>query len=475
MTAATISDQHTHVAIVGAGVTGLTAGFYLGLTWGIDDVAIYEARDAIGGNIATLRDQGFLVENGPNGFLDSVPETLQLATDLGLTPLRSNDAARRRYIAARGRLVLVPGGPFSFLRSPLLTLEGRLRVLCEPFGRKGPKVPPEDETVFSFAARRIGREAAQTLVDTMVKGVFAGDSTNLSLKSAFPKMAEMEKRYGSLTRALVDKVWKRRTGHTEAAPGGPAGPAGVLTSFPGGLADLTEALGGALDGRIHCGVAVRGLNRTRRGFALHTNRGRVTADKVLLAVPAPEAAGILSARLPAATELLRHIPQAPIVVVACAFPRSLVSHPLDGFGFLVPQRERSRLLGCLWTSSIFPNRSPADMVLLRSMVGGARDPEALGLSDAELLDTVLRELRGYIGALPDPARVWIFRYPDGISQYPPGHNHRLEALSKILSTMPGLYVAGNSYQGISVNLCVVQALAAAQRLAAADRSNLNHR
>ena len=465
MPEATDDKNHARIVIVGAGVTGLAAGFHLRRHHGIEDVLVLEAQDEVGGNITTTSDDGFLIENGPNGFLDSVPETLELARDLNLEPLPSNDASRKRFLIVRERLVQVPEGALSFLTSPLLSFRGRLRVFCEPIARRR---PGDDETVFDFAARRIGKEAAEVLVDTMVTGVFAGDSTRLSLQSAFPKMAAMEARHGSLTRAMLARLWKRITGHGDASPGGPSGPAGVLTSFSGGLSTLVGALREELGGAVRCGVAVQTITHqpaTKEAFRLETSAGTYSAEKVLLAVPAPQCAAILESAQPEAATILRQIPSSPITVVACSFDRASFPHSLDGFGFLVPNREQSRLLGCLWTSSIFPDRAPADKVLLRSMVGGARDPEAMDLPEDELRATVLRELRRFLGPIPDPERVWIFPYPQGISQYPPGHDDRVEALERQLADWPGMHVAGNSFRGISVNCCIVQAKEAAARLA----------
>ena len=459
----TVSEKE--VVVVGAGITGLVAAFYLERLWNVRDIALLEAAERAGGNIATEREDGFTVERGPNGFLDNVPETLRLLEDLGLEPQRSCDAARKRFLACRGKLARVPEGPISFLLSPLLSLPGRLRVFCEPFARRR---PPGDETVFNFAARRIGPEAAEVLVDAMVTGVFAGDSKVLSLKSAFPKMEAMERRYGSLVRALLAKMWLRLTGSVEAAPGGPAGPGGTLTSVKGGLENLIRALEKALEGRIVTGAPVSRIVPADRGFRVKTARGPFRARKVFLAVPAPRAAAILSDAVPAAADLLRRTPQAPVAVVACAFAREKFPHPLDGFGFLVPRREKSRLLGSLFTSSIFPDRSPPDKVLLRNMVGGLRDPLAVSLPDGKLTELVLGELRRYLGPLPDPERVWIFRHPEGISQYPPGHTARLNALELVLRRSGCLFTAGSSFRGISINLCVVQGLEAARRLARAD-------
>ena len=230
-----MADTTLRAAIVGGGVTGLTAGYRLSRGRGWEAIAVLEAAPRPGGNVATTRADGFIVEHGPAGFLDNVPETLALARDLGLTPVPSNAGARKRFLVHDGALARVPENPIAFLRSPLLSPAGRLRVLAEPFARRR---PPGDETVFHFAARRIGTEAAAVLIDAMVTGVFAGDSAALSLRSAFPKMHAMESAHGGLVRAMLAKKWARLRGRGDAAAGGPSGPGGVLSSFAGGFAPL---------------------------------------------------------------------------------------------------------------------------------------------------------------------------------------------------------------------------------------------
>ncbi len=459
-----MAENTFRVAIVGGGVTGLAAAFRLRRNYGIEDLVVLEAEPRTGGNIATTRADGFVVEHGPSGFLDNVPETLALARDLGLAPVPSNKATRKRFLIHDGKLARVPEGPIGFLRSPLLSLPGRLRVFGEPFAR--PR-PPGDETVFAFAARRIGAEAADVLVDAMVTGVFAGDSTVLSLRSAFPKMHAMESEHGSLVRAMLAKMWRRlrQRGTAATAAGGPAGPSGVLTSFEGGFYRLIESLTAELDGKVRTSTPVDSLGYRDGAFTLATGAGAIRADRVLLAVPAPQCASILFDGLPAAAGLLRNIPSAPIAVVALAFPAEEFPHSLDGFGFLVPRKERFSILGALWSSSIFPARAPEGSVLLTSMVGGARNAGAVTLPDDALEALVLADLRKVFGPAPAPTRRFLFRYPEGISQYPPGHEDRLAALARACRTLPGLYLAGSSFRGISVNFCVVQAERAAEAIA----------
>lgn len=269
------------VVVVGGGIAGLAVAFELrqraaGVAGGLE-VQVLESAARAGGNLRTERVDGYRVEWGPNGFLDNVPATVDLVRRLGRESelVRADAVAARRFLFRNGRLHLLPSGLGSFLACPVLSIGGRLRVLGEPFASKH---PGGDETIFDFASRRIGAEAAAILVDSMVSGVFAGDSRQLSLAASFPRMAEMEREHGGLVRALVARQWQRlqarrraadRRGHGQIDPestraGGPAGPSGTLTSFRGGIETFVEALAGSLGGALETGRPVRSLERGAR-------------------------------------------------------------------------------------------------------------------------------------------------------------------------------------------------------------------
>ncbi len=432
------------VAVVGAGIAGLAQGFRA-LRLG-DEVTVLERAARPGGNIRTVREDGYVVEAGPNGFLDDVPETLDLVRSLGLGPRLavSSDRARIRFLYRGGRLLRIPETPPAFLASPLLSPAGRARVLLEPFARPRPR---GDETVFDFAARRIGREAARVLVQAMVSGVYGGDARALSLRATFPKMYEMEAEHGGLFRAMLAR---RRGG---GGGGGPAGPGGVLTSFRDGMETLTETLARALGDRLRLREAVGEIARDGPGYAVPGVEGRV--DRVVLACPAAEAARMLGDLAPEAARALAGIRGAPITVVAAAYDEGEIGGAPPGFGFLVPRGEGPRILGCLWSSSIYPGlRAPEGKVLLRTMIGGALDPGAVDLDGETLLDLAARDLRTTMGLSAAPLRHWIFRFPRGIPQYETGHLRRLAAAVRALAPHPGLVLAGNSYRGISVNAVI---------------------
>ncbi len=475
------------VVIVGGGVTGLTTALNLrerAAAAGTPiQVTVLEAGPRPGGNIRTDRVDGFVIERGPNGFLDNAPGTLELVRRIGLeSELQGADeAAARRYIYRDGRLHEAPTGPGSFLRSPLLSPRGRLRVLGEPFARSRPE--GVDETVFDFASRRIGSEAASVLVDAMVSGVFAGDVRRLSLASSFPKMARMEAEHGGLVRAMVARMKERKAAKREAAerrargedvgalerPGGPAGPGGTLTSFRDGLDTLVDGLVSALDGAVRLESRVAAIERAGAGgggdrepgaggpWAVRLGSGEtLMADAVVVTIPSPRAAPLLASADEALGEIVGQIETAGLAVVATTYDAAAIPD-VDGFGFLVPRGEGLRILGCLWDSCVFPGRAPDGKVLLRSMIGGAHDPAAVREDEEVLERQVRRDLEAAMGIRAEPEMVRIYRWPLGIGQYHAGHQRRLDRIHDRLRANPGLWVAGSSYYGISMNACIEKA------------------
>ncbi len=442
------------VCVVGGGISGLTAAFRLAERGA--EVTLLERGEHPGGTIRSERVGPWMVEHGPNGFLDSRVAVLELARDLGLDGalVPGNKAADKRYVYARGALRALPRGPLSLFTSRVLTVAGVLRLLCEPFIRA--KQDARDESVFAFARRRIGTEAAEVLVDAMVTGIYAGDSRATSLAAAFPRMAAMERIYGGLVRALLALRRAKKAGVASAA-----GPGGHLTSFPEGMQALTDALALRLGGALRTGVTVDALERTGTGWSVRCASGaRVEADAVVLAVPADVAATLLEPHAPAGSAALRSIPYSPAAVVALGWPTDALPRPLDGFGFLVPAREGRRVLGSVWCSTVFPGRAATGHALVRTIVGGARNPEVVGLDDAALSGLVRAELSViFEGPLPEPEFLRIVRWPRAIPQYTLGHLERVAAVEASIREVPGLHLAGNALYGVSVADCVARGAA----------------
>lgn len=444
------AGRHVRAVVVGGGISGLCTAFYLTRRLGQDQVLLLEGGNEAGGHMRTDEVDGYVVDWGPNGFLDREPLTLQWVDDLGVSDqlIRANEKAAHRFILKKGRLVEVLAPP-KFLLQPLLSIPGRIRLCCE--GLIPGKKDDEPETIWDFAARRIGREAADTLVTPMVTGIFGGDAKQLSLEHAFPRMAEMERQYGSLTKAMLSK---RKTNKAVSA----AGPGGVLTSFAGGVGFLSRVAAERLGEQVVTGANVTGLRQVDGQFEIQVNYDMtLRADQVVVATPAFAASKIIHGLDASLSDALGRIAYADIAVLCTGYRREKVGHDMDGFGFLVPKAENRRVLGCIWTSSIFPHEAPEDMVLLRTMYGGFNDPGAVMLNDSELLDYLNREVHSLLDISGEPDFVRIFRHRRGIPQYLIGHGQILREIEAAEERYPGLAFAGNAYRGVGLNDCVISA------------------
>jgi oxygen-dependent protoporphyrinogen oxidase len=446
------------LVIVGGGISGLSLAYFLLEKKPSLDIVIFESEKKPGGKIWTDKTDGFLCEGGVNGFLDNRPRTLELVSKLALTPLRSSDKARKRYIYSGGKLHLLPESPASFFSSDLLSIYGRLRILWEIFAPKG---SDDDETLAAFAKRRLGREAYEKLIDPMASGIYAGDPEKMSLKSCFPRIHELEQKYGSLIRAMI-RLQKeaKKTGKKVGA-----GPGGVLTSFSGGMGQIISTLSARLNGRLKTDARVLSVDRRSDGYKVYlSDNSETEAGTVVFATPAYETSAMLKGLDKALSSTLDEVYYPAVSVICLGYRRDKISRSLDGFGFLIPNGEGRKILGTLWDSSVFPNRAPEGYVLLRSMLGGVRNSE-LALKDEEkLTHVVLDELRDImeIKAQPDFAKV--YTHVKGIPQYSLGHERRLEAIDRILSRFQGLYITGNAYRGIGVNDCVENSYRLAERI-----------
>jgi len=449
------------VVVVGAGIAGLAVTYEIleraeRLAAPLD-LRCLEASGRSGGNIRTSQEQGFLCEWGATGFPDDAPATVTLVRRLGLEGrlVQARAEAARRFVFRAGKLRELPLGPWKLVSSQVLSPLGTLRLLCEPLIPR--RRSPESETVHGFAARRIGPRAADVLVDAMVSGVYAGDARALELETAFPSLHEMERQHGSLFRALLARRKLARAGGPPL--GGPAGPAGRLTSFADGMQELVQAVARPLGPRLVLDTPVLRLSDMgSRGFRVHVREGApLDVDAVVLACPAWQAGPIVRAMDGELARALDHIPSAGVAVVHLGYRRDAIGPHPDGFGFLVPRGQGPRILGALWPASIFAGRAPEDSLLLTVMAGGARDPAFAALTDAQMLDVVRADLRAISGIRADPSHVRIVRHARGIPQYTIGHRRRLALIDRRLAGLPGLWLAGNSLRGVSINSCVADA------------------
>ena len=449
--------------VIGGGISGLATAYLLrrrAAAEGVElEITLLEKEPRVGGKIWSIKDEGYLCEWGPNGFLDSKPQTLDLCRQLGASELllRSNDNARKRFIYADKTLHRLPENGTAFLKSKLISWPGKLRLLMELFASK----PPDgvDETLAAFGRRRLGEEALAKLIAPMVSGIFAGDPETMSLKSCFPRIAELESEYGSLIMAMIKlakkKKQEKKAGKTVSSA---AGPGGILTSFRDGIQTLTDILSDRLGEAV---VTQQAVLRVGKGagspYRVETDLREMEADVVVLATPADVSAVLLQDLDTYINHVLQTIPYASMTVVCYGFERNKLGNDLSGFGYLIPKEEGMNTLGTLWDSSIFANRAPGGKVLLRSMMGGACFPKYINLSDNEVNDRVQADLKKIMGIKAPPSFIRIFRHEKAIPQYTVGHGERLTNLGVKLKDHPGLFLTGNAYRGIGLNDCIAAA------------------
>ncbi|HMF42248.1 MAG TPA: protoporphyrinogen oxidase [Polyangia bacterium] len=437
------------VLIVGGGISGLATA-HLAAARG-HDVALIDDAATPGGLIGSVRRDGFLCERGPQAVLDGPEETRALIASAGLSDrlLRAAPAARRRFVYVGGALRPFPASPPALIKTDLLSAGGKLRLLAEPFvGRAA-----DDESVLAFVTRRFGREAAERAAAPALIGVFAGDAAALSVRTALPRVAAMEREHGSILRALMRKK-----------KGGPG--MGSPVSFPDGLSELPAALARSLGARRTQGRAmeIAPISQNLGGWRVVTAAGAtVDGDRLVLATPAGTTAALLARLAPDAAAALRAIPHAPVAVVCLGF-RSAdgLGVDLDAYGFVVARGQGVSLLGCQYETSVFTDRAPAGGVLLRALLGGTFEPELVDADDGALAARAIGDLRRTAGLTRDPDFVDVWRARPGIPQYDLGHAERIRTVDAAVAQIPGLAVIGNALRGVGVN----DGIAAATRLAA---------
>ncbi|MDD2899074.1 MAG: protoporphyrinogen oxidase [Desulfuromonadaceae bacterium] len=458
------------IVIIGGGISGLATAWLLrnkAQAAGKElNIALLEKEQRLGGKMWSIKADGYTCEWGPNGFLDSKPQTLDLCRAIGVESNlhRSNDNARKRFIFSGGTLHQLPDGGLAFLKSGLISWPGKLRLALEPTPFIAAPPVGVDESLAAFGRRRLGKEALDKLIAPMVSGIFAGDPETMSLISCFPRIAELEREYGGLIRAMIMLGKKKKRDQAAGkVVSSAAGPGGVLTSFREGIQYLSDAMAASLGGIVTPGVAVTAVEKAASA-AYHvkcSDGNQLDCDQVIVASPAFAAADMLSGIDSGIARVLREIPYASMTVICFGYRLEQIEHSLDGFGYLIPKKEGRNTLGTLWDSSMFENRAPKGKALLRSMMGGACFPEYVKLSDDEVVARVRKDLNVTMGIDSAPEFVRVFRHPQAIPQYTVGHNARLQALEGLLKAHPGLILTGNSYRGIGLNDCV----AAAERAA----------
>ena len=446
------------VAIVGAGLTGLAAAYSLKQRG--NRVVLYEAADRAGGVVRTERRSGYLAELGPNSMSAPTPLVGDLLGALGLDASRifPNAQARTRYIVRRGKLVRLPLTPAELLTSRLLSNTAKLAVFGEPLIERGDS--PVDESVAAFMRRRFNQEVLDYVVNPFVAGTFAGDPEQLSVRHALPQLHTLEQTHGSVMKAFL-KAAKAERGSSTAAPG-----VSPLISFRGGLQEIVDAFVRELTSELRLRAPVTQLRSGGRGWTVGAAyQGAETYDAVIYAAPAHSLDDIdLDLTGGERLSTLSSIVHPPIAVLALGFPREQVAHPLDGFGFLVPEVERRRILGGIFSSTLFPDRAPEGFVLLTVFAGGTRNPDFVEADPQTLTARVLDDLRILLGTRGEPSYRAVQIWPKAIPQYVLGYGRFKDIADQVEQNNPGLALAGTYRDGVSLNEAISSGIRAADRV-----------
>lgn len=445
----------THDAIViGAGISGLACA--LKLTRAGKDVAVLERSNHIGGAMRSQRIGKYLVEAGPNSALETTPLLGELMDAAGCKDelLYADAASDTRYIVKHGELTPLPMSPGAFIKTKLFSASTKLGLLREPFIKASPD--DAEETIAQFVVRRLGREFLDYAINPFVAGVYAGDPEQLSVKAAFPKLYALEQKYGSLIKGQIKGARERKQRAEQSKQ------AAKMFTFRNGMQSFPLAIARQLGEAIRTECAIDSIAPSECGLhrvtTIHRDRREeFVAPILILSVPAYAASEIMKPVDVDAANALQSIPYPPCSVVITCFRREAVRHSLGGFGYLIPQVEKRKILGTIFTSTIFPERCPEGEVMVTSFVGGSRSPELALQSEEKLVSIVCEELRSLVGAEGTPSFQHVTSWERAIPQYTIGHLDRIATLERFEQRFPGWFFCANYKGGISVGDCVKSA------------------
>ena len=495
------------IAIIGGGISGMAAALRLSeLVAESKNVTIqlFEAAPRLGGLVGSERIGDYLIERGADSFITNKPGGVALCRKLGLEGdvIGTDDKNRRSLILARGKPIetpeglnlIAPGSAWSILKTPILSWRGKLRCLCEPLVAR--REQPSDESLASFTRRRLGQEMLDRIVQPMVGGIYTADPEKLSLRATLPRFLDMERKHGSLFEAR----------HAEAAPAsGPEQAAsgaryGLFASLRHGMSQLIDTLAARVRAvaQVETGAVVQGVtlnhwrpkatasatpgsavSRQPSAISQEVNRGevawtdahgdqrRTSISGVILATPAYQMASALQSAIPTAASELAQIEYASSAVVVTGHDLHGIDHPLNAFGLVIPAIEKRQILSVSFLNRKFPDRAPPDKAVLRTFMGGALQPEMLELSDGQLVEATLSELRSIFGVRSEPEFAVVTRYPRAMPQYHVGHADRVARIMECLKPTPWVALAGNTLGGVGLPDSILSGEKAAERIWAA--------
>ncbi len=453
--------------IVGGGISGLAVAYYLG-EHGISSTII-EKANRLGGLIKTDFIQGCRLEAGPDSYIATKPAVTELAQDfdeLRENVIESNDNARRVFILRNSELLPMPDGMVMMapgrwgpvLRSRLLSTGTKLRFLAEPFS--SPRKRQEDVSVGDLVEDHFGKEVLDHIAEPLLCGVYGGNSGRLSAASVLPRFIGYEQKYGSLIRGVRAEVAARRK------------QGALFLSFRKGMQQLIEVLEGAI--RTHSRVVqaeVTEVSKTENGWKIEAGGHSAAASQLVLACPAHISGELLRRAAPELAVELDAIPYSSAILVTLVFNRHELSHPLNGFGFLVPEKERRSIAAATWISTKFPSRVPPNLAALRAFIVGPQAREMMAEPEGKLLEIARSEFRRIMGVAAPPLFSTVYRWPESMPQYSVGHGERVQKIRRQLAEYEGLHLVGNAYDGVGIPDCVRLAKEAAGAISANSRNS----
>jgi oxygen-dependent protoporphyrinogen oxidase len=463
------------IAVIGAGIAGLSTAYYLSQLARKGEqqleIALLEKGQRLGGSLLTEEADGFLLEGGPDCFISEKPWALQLCRELGLEQevIGTNQQLRRTFIILKGRLHEIPEGfmllaPTSlrpFVKSSLFSIPGKARMGLDLILPR--KKSDTEESLAAFVLRRLGREALQRIAEPLVAGIHAGDPATMSLKSTFPRFIDLEREQRSIIWGMYQR--KKQFAHHRSRYT-------MFLTLRKGMEALITALPKTLSPRIiSLGTEVLGIEKMtgrssqqRYRLRLGGKKKTMEADVVILATPAFVTATLLQGMRGDICRLLNTIPYVSTATINLAYERAQIGHPLDGYGFVVPRLEQRSIMAATFSSVKFAGRAPEGKVLLRCFVGGAKNEEIVEWEDKKMLSAVRRDIEEVLNITGTPLLVHIYRWPKAMPQYILGHEERLSRIEQGLAKHPGLFVTGSAYRGIGISDCIHEAGLTAERV-----------
>jgi len=463
------------VIVIGGGITGLAAAHRLSELKrdpSLDlEVILLEAANRLGGSIATERVGDFLVEAGPDSFITEKPWALRLCERIGLTSrlVSTQSAYQKIYVVHDGKLIPLPEGFFllaptrawPFIQTPLFSWPGKLRMALELLMPRGPV--SDDESLGSFVRRRFGSEALERVAQPLVGGIYAADPDQLSLNATMPRFQDMEQK----KRSVIFAMWSAQRQRTQNRETGSGARWSLFVTLRGGMQELVDTLAQRLpEGVARVNSPATGLNRNADNTWRVAVNGKesIDVDAVILAAPAPRAGELLKSIEANAAADLKKISSASTATVSLGYRREDFPRAPDSFGFVVPAIERRKIMACTFSSLKYPERAPADRILLRAFIGGSLQADLFSDDDPTMEQHVRDELASLLAVQAAPLFVRVWRHPNSMPQYHVGHNARVERIETSLQKFPTLALAGSAYHGVGIADCVRTGEQAAERV-----------